>query len=42
MTVLLEYLDLVHTSNADPGPCYINFSINPLILPWKDVYKVGL
>ena len=41
MTALLEYLDLV-TSNADPGPCCINFSINPLIIPWKDVYKVGV
>ena len=43
VTALLEYLDLVHlTSNADPGPCCIPFCINPLIIPWKDVYKVGL
>ena len=44
MTVLLEYLDLVHLgSNADPSPCCITFSINPIIImPWKDVYKVGL
>ena len=41
MTVLLEYFD-IYTSNADPGPCCITFSINPLIMLWKDVYKVGL
>ena len=41
MTVLLEYLDLV-TSNADPGPCCITFSINSLTMTWKDVYKVDL
>ena len=30
----------MYNSNADPGPCCINFSINPLRIPWKDVYKV--
>ena len=38
MTALLEYLNL----NADLGPCCITFSINPVIMSWKDVYKVGL
>ena len=41
MTALLEYLDL-DTSNADLGPCCIMFSINPVIMSWKDVYKVVL
>ena len=43
MTALLEYLDLVHLQiNADPGPCCITFNRNPVIMSWKDVYKVGL
>ena len=41
MTALLEYLNL-DTSNDDPDACCIIFSINPLIMPCKDVYKVDL
>ena len=39
MTVLLEYLDLVHLRVL---AAYIAFSTNPLLIPWRDVYKVGL
>ena len=44
MTALLEYLDFC-TSNgdqSDPGPCWIIFNTNPVIMPSKVGYKVDL